>query len=360
MEKDENKQHSRQIELMKKRFNVDEEKKVVDLTLNYEKASDILITNLDTKVPTFDREKFGRIKEIISEFPIDYKVNLDITIQDYEGYEPDELLEGFNDAVELTMYSGRKDHRHKWLMTTFLLIAGILVLFFIANGIIQSWNGISQTASEVLREVLDISAWVFVWQAVSLAFLTPSEDRLVSITLAHRLNQVLLRDKTSKITAKEQYSESYEATLSEGKLHTFGRYSLLVTGASFFALGSINFLVFLTDIYKMVKSTYEQTGNAGATIVINVLMASITLAVVAFEIVGGLAAVGLYTGRMRKIHKLALPFGITVFALHSILLTASIVMNAITFSSVLSIVIATLYLFGVIIFRIKRKAKIAQ
>ena len=175
MAKEENKQHSRQIELMKKRFNVDEEKKIVDLTLNYESANDVLITNLDTKVPTFDRDKFGRIKEIISEFPIDYKVNLDITIQDYNGYEPEEMLEGFNDAVELTVYSGEKDHRKKWLQTTFLLIAGILVLFFIANGVIQNWGGITPTAAEVLREVLDISAWVFVWQAVSLAFLTPSD-----------------------------------------------------------------------------------------------------------------------------------------------------------------------------------------
>lgn len=357
MNKNENKQQLRQVELMKKRFNVDEEKKLVDLTLNYETASEVLITNLDTKVPTFDRDKFGRIKEIISEFPNDYKVNLDITIQDYEGYKPEEMLEGFNDAVELTIYSGNKDNRIKWLKTIFLMIAGILVLFFIANGIIQSWAGISPTAAEVLREVLDISAWVFVWQAVSLAFLTPSEDRIISTTLKYRLNNVILRDKNSKITAKERYSDSYDATAREDRLHLFGRYSLLVSGAAFFALGSVNFLVFLTDIYNAIKTTYEQTGNAAAAIIVNVILASITLTVVAFEILGGLAAVSIYTGRTPKLQKLALPFGITTFALQTMLLIVSIIFSHVTVSGVVGVIVSAMYLFGVIVFSIRRKAK---
>lgn len=357
MNKNENKQQLRQVELMKKRFNVDEEKKLVDLTLNYETASEVLITNLDTKVPTFDRDKFSRIKEIISEFPNDYKVNLDITIQDYEGYKPEEMLEGFNDAVELTIYSGNKDNRIKWLKTIFLMIAGILVLFFIANGIIQSWAGISATAAEVLREVLDISAWVFVWQAVSLAFLTPSEDRIISTTLKYRLNNVILRDKNSKITAKERYSDSYDATAREDRLHLFGRYSLLVSGAAFFALGSVNFLVFLTDIYNAIKTTYEQTGNAAAAIIVNVILASITLTVVAFEILGGLAAVAIYTGRTPKLQKLALPFGITTFVLQAALLLVSIAFAQVTVSGVIGVIVSAMYLFGVIVFSIKRKAK---
>lgn len=357
MNKNENKQQLRQVELMKKRFNVDEEKKLVDLTLNYETASEVLITNLDTKVPTFDRDKFGRIKEIISEFPNDYKVNLDITIQDYEGYKPEEMLEGFNDAVELTIYSGNKDNRIKWLKTIFLMIAGILVLFFIANGIIQSWAGISPTAAEVLREVLDISAWVFVWQAVSLAFLTPSEDRIISTTLKYRLNNVILRDKNSKITSKERYSDSYDATAREDRLHLFGRYSLLVSGAAFFALGSVNFLVFLTDIYNAIKTTYEQTGNAAAAIIVNVILASITLTVVAFEILGGLAAVSIYTGRTPKLQKLALPFGITTFALQTMLLIVSIIFSHVTVSGVVGVIVSAMYLFGVIVFSIRRKAK---
>ena len=355
MAKEENKQHSRQIELMKKRFNVDEEKKIVDLTLNYESANDVLITNLDTKVPTFDRDKFGRIKEIISEFPIDYKVNLDITIQDYNGYEPEEMLEGFNDAVELTVYSGEKDHRKKWLQTTFLLIAGILVLFFIANGVIQNWGGITPTAAEVLREVLDISAWVFVWQAVSLAFLTPSEDRLVSLTLKHRLNYVILRDKESKITAKEQYSDSYNATAKEYKLRTFGRYSLLISGATFFALGSANVLTLIMDIFRISQTISNDTGNIGAAVVANIIIYSITLSLIITEILGGLAAISVYTGRLGKLSKLVMPFGITVFVLQIALLVLGILFAAISFTQVLGAIVAALYLFGALIIRFKKQ-----
>lgn len=355
MAKEENKQHSRQVELMKKRFNVDEEKKLVDLTLNYESANDVLITNLDTKVPTFDRDKFGRIKEIISEFPIDYKVNLDITIKDYNGYKPEEMLEGFNDAVELTVYSGEKDHRKKWLQTTFLLIAGILVLFFIANGVIQNWGGITPTAAEVLREVLDISAWVFVWQAVSLAFLTPSEDRLVSLALKHRLNYVILRDKESKITAKERYSDSYNATAKEYKLRTFSRYSLLISGATFFALGSANVLTLIMDIFRASQTISNDTGNIGVAVVVNIIIYSITLSLIITEILGGLAAISVYTGRLGKLSKLVMPFGITVFVLQIVALVIGILVSAITFTQVLGAIVAALYLFGALILRFKKQ-----
>ena len=37
------------------------------------------------------------------------------------GYKPEELLDGFNDAVELTHYSGNRAHKKKWVQIVFLL-----------------------------------------------------------------------------------------------------------------------------------------------------------------------------------------------------------------------------------------------
>lgn len=354
MEKHEDKLHRRQVELMKKRFEVDEEKRIVNLALNYEKATDLLLTNIDTKVPTFNRDKFASLKDLISEFPLDYKVNLDIKIDDYEDYNPEEILEGFNDAVELTVYSGNKDHRRKWVQITFLLVAGILVLFFIARGLIQDWKGISETAANVTKEILEITAWVFVWEAVSLAFLRPSEDRIISLTLAHRLNNVTFKDKTGNITAKEHYFESYENSYKEKKGLVFGKYSLLVSGAAFFALGTANLITLLMNLVTLFKPVEDSTASAGTMVVINIFMTVITLSLVASEILGGLSAICAYTGRVAKLHRFVLPFGIVVFILESIVLGVSIIMGDISIPSIIGVLIGAGYLIGAILFKAKK------
>ena len=51
-------QSFRQMELIKKYYNVDEENKTIDVTLKYEKASDILITN-------FTNSKISNFKNVI-------------------------------------------------------------------------------------------------------------------------------------------------------------------------------------------------------------------------------------------------------------------------------------------------------
>jgi len=354
MEKHEDKLHRRQVELMKKRFDVDEEKKIVNLALNYEKVSDLLVTNIDTKVPTFNREKFGKIKDVISEFPFDYKVNLDVKIDDYEDYNPEEILEGFNDAVELTVYSGNKDHRRKWVQITFLLVAGILVLFFIAQGLIQNWKGISETAADVTKEILEITAWVFVWEAVSLAFLRPSEDRLISLTLAHKLNNVTFKDKNGNITAKEQYFESYENSYKEKKGLVFGKYSLLVSGAAFFALGTANLITLLLNLINLFKPIEGSTTSTGTMVAVNIVMAAITLSLVAAEILGGLSAICAYTGRVARLHRFVMPFGIVVFVLESIVLAASIILGAVSIPSIIGVLIGAGYLVGAILFKAKK------
>lgn len=78
---------------MKKRFDVDEQNKIVKLGLYYDKADDVLESNINTKVPTFNRDKFGRIKEIISDFPQEYKADGNVKIDDYQDYKPQDVLD---------------------------------------------------------------------------------------------------------------------------------------------------------------------------------------------------------------------------------------------------------------------------
>ena len=309
MEKVDNKTHERQVELMKKRFDVDEEKKIVKLDLHYESVDEILETNIDAYVPTFDRSKFERIKEVITDFPTEYKVDINMKIDDYKGLKPEDVMDGFNDAVELTHYDGGRQHKKKWIQIVFLLIAGILILSLIGRDIIFNILNLNESGSSVLREVLDITSWVFVWQAVSLMFLSPTESRLISLTLVKRLNQLSFLDKNGKVVASEHYLDSYSGTAKERKARKLGKYLLLITGAAFFGLGTYNMIEFFFLIPSAVSIGADSEMPA-ISIIISLFFLSIYMSVVIIEILGGLSAISAFTGKLGKMYRFVFSFGI--------------------------------------------------
>ena len=346
---------SNRYELMKKKFDVDEEKKIVKLNLHYDKASDLLEEHLETKAPTFNREKFGVMKDIVSDFPVEYKADLNIKVDDYEGFTPDEMLESFDDAVDLTVISGTKAHRKKWIQITLLLIGGILVLYLLARGLLGEWMGLSETTRDVLKEVFDISAWVFVWQAVSLMFLTPTQDRMIYITLAKRIHEVYLLDKDGNILAKEKYNDTHSNEFNERRMHVVAKYLLLIAGAAFFAVGLAHLVDFGSNMVDLISnwSAYTSSDMQVSIVAIIVVMV-LDFLVTGFEVIAGVAALLTFTGRAPRFQKLVIPFGSIIILSEIANLVLAIILGLLSFASVLAVVIATAYFVGAILIHVTR------
>lgn len=345
---------SRRLELMLKRFDVDEENKIVKLNYHYDKVSDVLEGNLDTKVPSFDRNKFSEIKENISDFPIEYKTDLSFQIDDYEGYSPDDILDSFDDAVELSYISSSKDHRKKGLQIVFCLITGVFILYLLARGLLGEWTGFLDSTKEIIKEVFDIGAWVFIWQAVSLMFLTPTEGRLVYLTLSKRVRDIKLLDKEGNVIKHEKYEESNLHGLGEKKKHSFARYLLLTTGAAFFALGLINVIDVVTSFVSMfaIISSSPEPGNVALvfSIFIGVGIIAVTL-----QILAGIAGIGAFVDRHKKLQKCLIPFGVALFAIEGTLLVYTIASGAKFVSMIIGTLVSAAYLAGGIILLVTKK-----
>ena len=344
---------TRRHELMKKRFDVDEENKIVKLDLHYESVDEVLDEHLDTKVASFNREKFAAIQDIVSDFPLEYKVDVGIKIDDYKQYRPEEIMDGFKDAVELTLFSGTKEHRKKWIQITFLLIAGILVLYLIGRGILGTWTGMQESTQEVFREVLDITAWVFIWQAVSLMFLTPTEERLIYLTLAKRINDICLYDKDYNLLMKETFINSSMNNASEIRIRTVGKYALLVTGALFFALGLVNIIDSFVEVPMLIVLISENSEPpvlaAGFIMIFTILVVAI------MEILGGLAAIAAFVDKRKKLQKLIIPFGSVVFVLELLLLIYNCVNATFSLAPIVASVAGIAYLTSGIILSITKQ-----
>lgn len=360
MERIDSKFHQRQIELMKKRFDVDEENKIVKLNIRYEKAGDLVLDDLETKVPTFNREIFPKIKETIEDFPSDYHVDVNFKIHDYEGYKPEEILDGFNDAVELTHYSGNKENRKKWVQIIFLLVAGILILALMAKGLINQWYP-NETTQSVFNEVFDITSWVFIWEAVGLLFLSPSEIRKTSIVLLLRLHNVSFLDENDKVLASEDYRESYNLTVKENRIKTVGKYLLLLSGAAFFALGLMDIISNIVSIPNFIVNANEEGFDASAYLAIFIIQ-GLTFVISLIEMFSGLIAIFVYAGRVSKFHKMVLPFGIIAFLVELFLLIVLLINGSfenIT-APIFGIIVSLSYFLGALFVRINAYSKRTQ
>lgn len=152
----------RQIELLKQRYDVDEENKIISISLRYDKVSDIVMTNVGKKeYPQFDPSVFENIENLFDDFPMNYQAEIKFDIADYEGFEPNKIMTSFNDSLELTQYSARRHRKNKWLIATIMTLVGVVFLFLLAMGQINGWFG-EGVNEEVITEIIDIIGCVFI------------------------------------------------------------------------------------------------------------------------------------------------------------------------------------------------------
>ena len=162
---------NRQIELLKKHYDIDETNKIAKINLRYEKATDVLVEDLGkNEHPQFEWDVIERVNNVIDTLPYGYRVDIEFSIEDFQEYTPKTIVESFNDELELNSFGVRKSRTKTWLVVSILVITGIVLLIFMFLGSSLGWFG-SGTKEDIIVEIIDIAAWVFILEAVSMIFL---------------------------------------------------------------------------------------------------------------------------------------------------------------------------------------------
>ena len=338
----------RQIELLEKRFDVDREKRTVDIKLWYKTADEVVLSYVDSKVPIFDRDIFNHISGIISDCPLGYHLNIDFKVDDYQNYEPNKLLESFNDGVELTHSAAHKDIRIKWTTVTFLVLAGILVLLFMWKNIYSTL--IEDTTKKLLDKIFDITGTVFIWEAVGILFLQPSLNRKVSNDMRYRVGIVTFSDKDGNVLAKEDFRDSYNSIVDESNLSRTGRYMMLFSGAAFIGLG----ISALIDVISEAVLAFRGEGMAIYGLTFNIMYLAISIPIALFQIFGGVAGISYYVGGSRR-QKFILVFSIITILTGILLIVLSAVAGIFAISSAIGLVLSLVYLIGYIFIKYRKE-----
>lgn len=331
-------ENKRQIELLEKYYVVDNDKKIINIDLHYPKSSDILLNNEgNINCPLFKNEILETINNSIERTPKDYKVNIIFDIEDYENYKPKQIIESFNDTLELGQYSARRGKQLKNLIASILILVGIILLFFMIIGKNNNWfeEGIK---SDIISEVIDIAAWVFIWEAVTMIFLEQPEQNKFALKIRRKVVQItMLKKGNNEPLYLENTNSIFNNWEGESKIKSVGRNCLLISSSAYLFLA-------LFDIYSLCKYLLanDLTIFTIATLIIFTIISS------GVSILAGLGGLFKYIGKKNILANFVRPYAIFL----SIIIIINIIINSIDFnyfgllSIIPSFLINILYIIG--------------
>lgn len=331
-------ENKRQIELLEKYYVVDNDKKIINIDLHYPKSSDILLNNEgNISCPLFKNEILETVNNLIERTPKDYKVNIIFDIEDYENYKPKQIIESFNDTLELGQYSARRGKQLKNLIASILILVGIILLFFMIIGKNNNWfeEGIK---SDIISEVIDIAAWVFIWEAVTMIFLEQPEQNKFALKIRRKVVQItMLKKGNNEPLYLENTNSIFNNWEGESKIKSVGRNCLLISSSAYLFLA-------LFDIYSLCKYLLanDLTIFTIATLIIFTIISS------GVSILAGLGGLFKYIGKKNVLANFVRPYAIFL----SIIIIINIIINFIDFnyfgllSIIPSFLINILYIIG--------------
>lgn len=305
---------ARQLEIIGRYYDVDIENRLITIKLHYAKASEILEEGIDSKHPILKSDLLERISEIISTFPVDFRSYVSIQIDDYENYDYKDIMGSFKDNMELFHYSVRKETNKRWISAAiFFSVSAILLAIRLFLGTKNYLD-----TNSMVYEMMDIIAWVFLWEAVTVLFLNPGELKEISTKIGRRIVKTSFLDEKGNVLTEIKRNELVSNWIEDTKLENGGRTLLIIAGALIFATGVVDGIngipSFVNDTISVISSP-----NMWPALLID----AATLVESALFILGGIAAINIYRER-GPLQKLMAPFSIIFMIFDTVVLSGLI------------------------------------
>ncbi len=176
-------------DVLARNYLLDDEKGILTIPFHVERLEDFLDTSIGKSL-----QLKGALKEslssIIPQLPSFYDVVLKIEIQDSQGHQKEECQRAVEDGLFFGIQGYRRRLRGKSLLSLIFLIVGVLTL--IAMILVQAllFKGKSNMTSDIVSEVLDIVAWVFIWESATLFFIERYEDKTVFRSMQKKIQRI--------------------------------------------------------------------------------------------------------------------------------------------------------------------------
>ena len=174
-------------------FDLDKENKIAYMKLEFKKTTDIFDVNSISKIPILTDDFIDWISSSFDMAPHNYKIDLEISFDDLEGYDNDTLKNIFKKNMMLEFKKTRRIAHTKNLIAFSLI--GIGVTFFIAMLLIVNLWENGGVTKDIFTYIADIATTVTFWEAMTILVVENKERRSYMKNLYSRFSNIEFKKK---------------------------------------------------------------------------------------------------------------------------------------------------------------------
>ncbi|MBR1478906.1 MAG: hypothetical protein IJ608_13260 [Lachnospiraceae bacterium] len=226
------------IRTLARYYPLDEGTNTFEIGLHYEKASDLFEENTDTleKVSRISDSIPGRMSEILDDIPDGYSADVSIRVDDYEGYSPEQLMNGIKDALFFHHRRFIHETTRNGIKTGSLIVAGVVMILILTIGRQIGWWSGEDTVSEILTFMLDTLGTVLIWEGFSIIFIQESEEYGFERKISRKVSSISFCQGGRDRAATRGRWENISALIAVDRKKLIMRRLLLVGGFSLICL----------------------------------------------------------------------------------------------------------------------------
>lgn len=169
-------------------YELDQENKKAIMRLEFNKVSDIFDMSLITKTPMLNDVFSDWVKCSFEYAPRKYKIDLDISFSDMEGYTSEEMKDIFLKNVYLEAKKTLRNVSLKNNIAYGLIVLG--VLFFIAMMLINNLVKDGGIFKDIICYIMDIATTVTFWEALTILIVETKEKGDLGRNLMKRFDSI--------------------------------------------------------------------------------------------------------------------------------------------------------------------------
>ena len=282
------------VRKLSQHYPLDEEKKSFEIPLRYEKASDLFDENVDAGGnPKISDDVTDKMAQLLDDIPDGYRAKFIFTIEDYEEYTAEQILEGINDALSFRHLRYLRESTKADFRTGFMMVTGMVLILLMTIGKFSGWWGEDDVISKVLDYMLDTFGCVLIWEAFYTIFLDRSDEVIFEKKMSKKVQFIgLYRDGEDHALSGES-SQRIMNVMAQNRKDLVMKKLLKFSGFSLFFLAAWELLDPLSTLTR-IEGEAAASDNPLLNIIMSLLISALCWAL-------GFIALRAYVGKFRRI-----------------------------------------------------------
>lgn len=292
----------RQVEVLSRYYKIDMEREVITIPFHFDKASDLFDPNIgQTKSLRLNDEIMQKISTIAEKIPLDFKIDISLSIDDYENYKPKEIIQSLKDGFELFHYAFRDSKRDSKVKFAIFCVIGIAFFGLWAWLSLYNFSSKETVINKSILEILYAIPCVLFWEAIYVIFWPNKSYNSINYSLIKQINSFSLFNVKQKLVGfmnKSQFLDGWQEIRKREKFFKL----------SFMWIGTILLVLVVLNILALVDARHLDHPESFHIGVANIVVACISFIA---GLIACITAFAIYMERL-KIRKFSLIFTIVL------------------------------------------------